>query len=123
MNSFSADEDSPSPAEWVVMAVSVAVTVALFGFVVWHAATTPAAATPEATVTGTETTEDGRVAVTVEVYNPGATGLESVTVSVDCTDASIEFSHVPTDSRRTGTLVCSADADDPTASIRSWNKI
>lgn len=123
MSSFSAGDDSPSATEWAVMGVSVAVTLLLFGYVAWHAATTPAAATPEATVTGTQTTDDGRVVVTVEIYNPGNTGLESVTVSADCTDASIEFTHVPTDSRRTGTLVCPPGTEEPSASVRSWIEI
>lgn len=120
MSSFSAGEDEPSAAEWAVMAVSVAVTLLLFGFVAWHAATTPADAIPEATVTGTQPAEDGRVIVAVEVYNPGNTGLKSVTVSADCANGSITFEHVPTDDRRSGTLVCPAGTEDPSAAVLSW---
>lgn len=105
------------------MAVSVAVTLVLFGYVAYHAGTTPANVAPEATVTGTESTDDGRVLVTVEVYNPGGTGLRSITVSAGCTNASITFTNVPTDARRSGTLVCPAGTEDPSAAARSWVEV
>lgn len=118
--SFSAGDDAPSPAEWAVMAISVALTLALFGYVAWHAATTPADGPPEASVAGTEPTEDGRLAITVEVANDGRTGLESVTVGVDCAVESITFQHVPADARRRGVVVCPPDSEAPSADVRSW---
>lgn len=120
MSSFSAGDDEPSAAEWIVVAVSVVVTLSLFGYVAWHAATTPDHARPEASIVGTQTVDDGRSVVTVELYNPGSTGLESVTVSVDCSSESITFQHVPTDARLSGTFVCPAVADDPSVSIQTW---
>lgn len=120
MSSFSGGDDGPTAAEWAVTVLSVAVTLLLLGFVVWHAATTPADAPPAATVVGTETTDDGSVLVTVEVYNPRRVGLKSVTVASDCSDESLTFTHVPTDARRTGTVVCQPGTEDPGASVRAW---
>ena len=120
MSSFSGGDDGPSTAELAVMAVSVAVTLLLFGYVAWHAVTTPAAPQPEATVTGTETTDDGRVVVTVQVRNAGGTGLESVTVSADCANESIAFEHVPTADTRSGKVVCPEGTEDPEATVVSW---
>ena len=120
MSSFSGGGDEPSAAELVVVGLSVAVTVSLFGYVAWHGATTPTGATPEATVVGAETMDEDRIAVTVELYNPGSTGLESATVSADCTNDSITFQHVPTDARLTGTFVCAAGTAAPSATVRSW---
>ena len=122
MSSFSAGGDDPSPAEWVVMAVSVALTLFLFGFVAWHAATIPSDAVPQASVVATETLDDGRTLVTVELYNPGSTGLESVTVSTGCDAESITFHHVPTDAELSGTFVCPANADTPSVAIENWVK-
>jgi uncharacterized protein (TIGR02588 family) len=123
VSSFSGGDDDPSAAEWAVMVVSVAVTLLLFGYVAWHAATAPPGATPEAAVAEAETIEDGRLAVTVEVHNPGRTGLDRVTVSVDCTDESLQFDHLPTDDRRRGTLVCPANATEPSATVENWIEI
>ncbi|WP_225333298.1 hypothetical protein [Halomicrobium urmianum] len=120
MSSFSGGGDEPSAAEWVVTVVSVAVTLLLFGYVAWHAVTTPASADPVATVAGTEATDDGRLAATVSVDNPGSQGLESVTVAVDCANESLTFAHVPTDAERTGTVVCPAGTDDPEATVERW---
>lgn len=102
------------------MAVSVALTLSLFGYVAWHAAATPTDASPEVTIVGTETLEDGRVAVTVEVHNPSSTGLQSVSVSADCSNHSIRFTHVPIDDRQRGTVVCPAETEDPTATVVDW---
>lgn len=123
MSSFSGGDDEPSAAEWAVATVSVAVTLLLFGYVAYHAATVPPGATPGATIEGTETTADGRVLVTVEVHNVGSTGLESVTVSADCTTASLTFEHLPADARRSGTLVCPAGTEGPTASVLAWIEV
>ncbi|NHN48991.1 hypothetical protein G9464_15515 [Halostella sp. JP-L12] len=120
MSSFSGGDDEPSVAEWAVMAVSVAVTLSLFAFVAWHAAATPTDATPEAEVTGTETLEDGRVAVRVAVHNPSSEGLKSVSVSADCSNESIRFTHVPIDDRQRGTVVCPAGTEDPSATVVDW---
>lgn len=101
------------------MAVSVAVTLLLFGFLVWHAVTIPAAGAPSATVTDTEETEQGLV-VSVEVTSPGSTGVNSVTVGVDCASESIQFRHVPANGHRSGGVLCPAGAEDPSAAVRSW---
>lgn len=102
------------------MVVSVAVTVLLFGYVAWQAATVPADGVPEATVTGVETTGDGRVAVEVELTNAGRTGLESVSVGVDCAEEEIDFQHVPANGRRSGVVVCPAGTEEPSAEVNSW---
>ncbi|MFC7141851.1 hypothetical protein ACFQMA_18700 [Halosimplex aquaticum] len=120
MSSFSAGGDDPSAAELAVVTVSVAVTLALFGYIGWHAATTPANVPPEVSVTGTQTMDDGRVRVTAELYNPSATGLDTVTVGVDCGDTPITFRHVPTAARVSGTFVCPAGTDDPSVSVENW---
>lgn len=59
-------------------------TVTLFAFVIWHGATTPAAAEPTATVTGTKTLPGGDVKVTVQVRTVQKIGLVKATVEVDC---------------------------------------
>lgn len=120
MSSFSAGDDDPSAAEWAIVVISVVVTLSLFGYVAWHAVTTPANAPPEASVEGVQTLADGRVLVTAELYNPGSTGLESVTVSVSCSSEPITFQHVPTDARLSGSFVCSAGTDSPSVSIQNW---
>jgi len=76
-------------------------------------------ASPEATVVETERVDDS-VHVTVEVTNPGSPGLRSVTVSADCADESLTFTHVPTEDYRTGTVVCPARTTDPTATVQGW---
>ncbi|WP_459194247.1 hypothetical protein [Halosimplex sp. J119] len=120
MSSFSTGEDGPSAAELAVVTVSVAVTLGLFGYVGWHAVTTPSDVPPEVSVTGTETMDDGRVRVAVELYNPAATGLDTVTVGADCADAPITFRHVPTAARLSGTFVCPAGVDDPSVAVENW---
>lgn len=142
MSSLSGGDDPPTLAEWIAIAISVAVTLLLFGFLAWQAATVPADGTPTATVTGTQPTAAGS-AVTVEVSNPAAAGFEAVTVGVDCANApnaaasnvtapnatapnataaarSITVEHLPARASRQGTIVCPAGADDPSASVRSW---
>lgn len=120
MSSFSAGDDEPSAAEWVVVIASVLLTVSLFGFVAVHAVATPGQAPPEVTVVETQTADDERRLVEVEVVNPGSRGLESVTVSVDCSEEPISFQHVPADAHLTGTVVCPAGSDTPTASVENW---
>lgn len=120
MSSFSEGGDEPSAAEWAVMVVSVVATLSLFGYVAWHAAVAPTDVPPEVSVTGTQTMEDGRVVVAVEIYNPGSPGLKSVTVSADCSNESLTFTHVPMDARETGNLVCPAGTTEPTVSVQSW---
>lgn len=122
MSSFSAGGDDPSAAEWVVVVVSVVVTLLLFSYVAWHAVTTPDHVKPEAYVVETQTLDDGRSIVTVELYNPGSTGLESATVAADCSNESLTFQHIPTDARLSGSFVCPAAADDPSVSIHNWVK-
>lgn len=120
MSSFSEGGDEPSASEWVVMAVSIILTLSLFGYVAWHAVSTPTDVTPDVSVAETQTLEDGRIVITVELYNPGSPGLESVTVSADCSNESLTFTHLPMDARQTGSLVCPAGTDEPSVSVRSW---
>lgn len=122
MNSFSAGGDEPSTAEWVVVAVSVVVTLLLFSYVAWHGVTTSDQTRPEVSIVDTQTLDDGRTIVTVELHNPGRTGLDSVTVATNCNDATITFQHVPTDARLSGTFACQATASDPSVSIQTWVK-
>lgn len=127
MSSLSGGGDAPTTAEWFAIAISVAVTLLLFGFLAWQAATVPADGTPTATVTGTQPTDHGQ-AVAVEVSNPAATGLESVTVGVDCANGSnatpivqsIAFEHLPAKASRRGVVVCPTGAEDPSASVHTW---
>lgn len=118
MSSFSAGDDEPTRPELAVAGVSVLLTALLFGYVAWHGVTTPDA-NPEAAVVETELDGD-TLLVTVEVTNPGGPGLRSVTVSVDCANESLTFTHVPTEDYRTGTVVCPAGTTDPTATVDGW---
>lgn len=112
----------PSTAEKAVTAISVAFTLLLFGYAAWQMATPPEAGTPEVTVSNTESLPNGSVAVTVGLRNPSDVGLVTVTVESGCEDPppDVEFSYVPADSTRTGTLVCPEGTTNPSVSVSSW---
>jgi hypothetical protein len=115
--------DSPSTAEKAVTVLSVVFTVFLFAFLVWHALQVPADATPRADIERVEELPGDRVGVTVLLTNPGSEGLLSATVAVNCTQPapSAEFTHVPTDGRRSAVLVCPAGTGrNATANVTMW---
>lgn len=114
--------DQVSAAEKAVMVASVAFTVALFGFALWHALTGPGALAPTAVAVSSQPAPGGGVHYTVELRNPGDVGLVSATVEAECTDppAELVFENVPADGRRRGTVVCPAGTDDPAVSVASW---
>lgn len=108
-------------AETVVMAVSVAFTLALFGFALWHALVGPGAVAPTVSVVDSQPAPGG-VQYTVVLSNRGDLGLVTATVEADCTDPPVEvvFENVPADGRRTGTVVCPPGTVDPAVSVTSW---
>lgn len=114
--------DEPSTAEKAVMAISVAFTVLLFGYVIWQAAVTPSTGSPEANVVGVSTMEDGSVRVNVELINERDLGLITATVEVDCASPppEIAFQNVPADSRSTGYVTCPPGTSNPSASVSAW---
>ena len=116
------DPDEVSTAETLVMVLSVAFTLALFGVAVWYALTGPAAPAPTVHVVGSQPAPDGGVAYAVELRNPGDVGLVSATVEAGCTDPppEIVFENVPADGRRTGTVVCPAGTSDPAVTVSTW---
>lgn len=107
-----------SNAERAAMIGSVLFTVALFGFVAWHAVTgTGAPAAPEASIATT-----GEDVYRVRVTNSADVGLESVTVVVDCGDPprQVVFEHVPASGTRRGTVDCPGDAATPSVDVITW---
>lgn len=114
--------DTVSTAEKAVMAVSAAVTVALFGFALWHALAGPGAVAPNVAVVDSQPAPSGGVAFTVELRNRGDLGLVSATVEAGCTDPPTEivFQNVPADGHRTGTVVCPPGTSDPGVSVTTW---
>ena len=95
----------------------------VLAYLVFQFATVEPAAPPHATVVGTETLPDGRIAVTVALHVPEHTGLITATVSSACSSsqsASTTFTNLPADSTWTGTVLCPAGTTDPTASVDSW---
>lgn len=115
-------QDKPSTPEKAVMAVSIVFTVLLFAYAGWQMAMTPSGTTPQPTVVGTETLENGSVAVTVRLRNSQGIGLISATVSSNCTSppAEYRFTYVPAVSDRKATLVCPPGTSDPSVSISNW---
>jgi hypothetical protein len=73
-------------------------------------------------VVGTETVENGSVAVEVRLRNPRGVGLVTATAQSDCSSppTQVEFSYVPAASTRTGTLVCPAGTTAPNVSLANW---
>lgn len=121
----SSDGGSDEDASWVerfLMATSAAFTVALFAFVVWQAATTPAGGVPTAQLADTDTLPNDDVLVTVTFRNQQDVGLVVATVEVDCDTPPPEltFEHVPADDRRTGHVVCPPGTENPTVTVSTW---
>ena len=105
------------------MAVSALFTIALLAYAGWQVVATPVAApAPQVQVVETETLSDGRVATTVELRNPTNQGLIVATVEAQCASPppSVQFSYVPADSTRKGTLVCPAGTESPSVSVTNW---
>jgi|GEM_PF-2593699 hypothetical protein len=119
------DADGPVSAvlvERVVVAASVVLIVTMLGYVLWQAAVTPAVVDPHASVDAVEPMADSdRERVSVVLANDGNVGLASVTVVVDCGDRqhTLEFSHVPGNGEREGTVVCPAGSR-PRAFVDTW---
>lgn len=116
------EQQEPSTAEKVVTAISVAFTVLVFSYAVWHAVEPPDGTHPEVEVVGTERADNGSVLVHVLFKGSGDRGLASATVETDCTQPPPEltFEHVPADGRERGTLVCPPGTTDPSVSVSSW---
>ena len=120
--SKSAHTESPGVVEEAVMLVSAVVTLSLHLYVGWHIVAVPASSAPRATVAGTESLPDGRVAVHVKLRVPEDGGLRSATVSAECASPppSVSFSNLPESSTWRGTIVCPAGTTDPSVSVGSW---
>lgn len=116
------EKSGPSTAEKVVMAISVAFTLALVAFVVFQAMTTPTGVPPQASVVGTQPMAGDSVEVAVRLDNPSDIGLQRVAVEVDCTSPppEIQFQHVPADDYQVGYVVCPTGTADPGANVSWW---
>lgn len=114
--------DDVSTAEKVVMAPSVAFTLAIFGVPVWYALTGPGAVAPAVDLVGSQPAGNGGVAYTVELRNSGDVGLVSATVEARCTDppTTVVFENVPAAGRRRGTVVCPPGTTEPAVSVSTW---
>ena len=120
--------ESSDRLERVVAVASIAFTVLLLSFIVWQGATTGAGATPTATVEAVESPPYGdggpeRLRVTVRLENRGGSGIESVTVAVECgeTPRRVQFTNVPGGGHKTATVLCPVGSV-PTAAVESWTE-
>lgn len=89
--------------EKALIVLGVAIALALFGYLVYEAATTPSGARPEVTV---EPTDEGAWVV---LRNAGGAGILQARVSVTCAGEEvpdIEFGNIPADSRRRAHVPC-----------------
>ncbi len=118
----SEQSDQPSTAETAAMVVSVGFALCLLAFAGWQIATPAAATAPEASVVDVAELQNGDLAVTVELRNPGGAGLVSATVESHCTTppADVGFDYVPASSTRRGTVVCPPGTADPSVSVANW---
>ena len=116
--------EGKSTVEKAVMAVSVAFTLLLFAYAGWQLVAVPSGGVPAASVADSQTLSNGSVAVTVRVRNPSNVGLITATVESPCTDPPVElqFTYLPADATRTGTLVCPPGSTSPTVSVTSWER-
>lgn len=116
------DRNDPSAIEIAFMILSALVTLALFGFLVYQAASAPQTGEPTAELLGMETLEDGSVLVEVGVHNHARQGLLVVEVEVQCDDPapSLTFQNLPAEGRRKGTIVCPPGTTAPEVSISGW---
>lgn len=108
--------------ERVVVGASVVCIAAMLGYVLWQAAVAPQAIDPHASVDAVEPIEGSeRERVSVVLENDGTVGLESVTVVVVCGDRDhvLEFSHVPGNGEREGTVVCPSNSA-PRVFVDTW---
>lgn len=121
------DEEDGGPTgadllERAIVVASVLLIAGMLGYVLWQAAVTPAPADPVASVDAVEPMSDtDRQRVTVRVENRGGTGLTSVRATVECGDleSSLEFAYLSPGGRRSGTVVCPADAT-PEVAVENW---
>lgn len=115
------DRKEPGPSEKAFMALSAAAALALLGFLLWQAATTPADGEPVARVVSVEPSgEPGEAWVVVEVENPSRAGLLVVEVEVACGEAphpSVTFENVPAKARERARVRCLANAAPPEARV------
>ena len=117
-------DESPGTVEKLVMAISVAFTVALFAFVLWQATTTPTAVDPTASVVDSQAMSGGNVRVTVKFTNPSDVGVEMAIVEVDCTNppTDVEFQHVPAEDYQEAQVTCPSGTSNPEASVAWWTE-
>lgn len=110
--------------ELAVVALSVVVTVSLFGFAALHVVAPPPSGPPRAHVTGT-TRANGHVVVTVVVRNPQNSGLRRATAQVSCRQSSVrvQFSDVPARGRVRAQVACPANTTRPKATLVSWMEV
>ncbi len=103
-------------------AISVVVTVLLFGYVAWHAIQPPSDVPPKAEVIETEALSNGSVLVRTQVVNRGDEGLISVTVEAGCDQPPPDttLSYVPASGREQAVLVCPPGTTDPNVSVSTW---
>lgn len=116
------DRTGADVLERIVVVTSTLLITGMLGYVLWQAAMTPAPAEPVATVEAVEPMPDtDRQQVTVRLANRGGRGLTSIQVTVRCGQVihTLEFTHVPADSNRTGTAVCPTGTD-PQATVETW---
>ena len=113
---------SPGTVEKTMMLAGIILTLAVLLYAAWHVVAVPASDAPRATVVGTETLPDGRIAVHVELSIPENNGLIAASVSSQCTSppSTVSFSNLPEGSRWRGTIVCPAGTTDPSVSVSDW---
>lgn len=116
------DTQSISTAEKGVMIVSTVLTGLLFAFAIWQAFAGMGPAVPEVEAVGVTRSPTGGVVYTLELRNPGETGLISATVEAACTEPPTEltFANVPAGGRREASVVCPRGTRSPEVSIVSW---
>lgn len=113
---------SPSTAETVLTAISVVVTVLLFGYVAWHAIQPTDSIQPQVEVVETEQLSNGSVLVRVEFVNQGDQGLLSATVEVTCAQPPPDatFENVPAGGVQRAVLVCPPGTESPDVEVSAW---
>lgn len=115
------DRETPGRGEKALMAFSVLVSVALFGYVLYEAIVTPQDVPPTAELVSQRTTEEGDVLVVVALVVPGGVGLRDAEVEVKCAEPppAVTFTNVPSKGRREGEVMCPPGTQDPEVSV-SW---
>jgi hypothetical protein len=112
--------------ERAITGASVLLVTLLLGYLLWQAVVTPEEAKPTATIESVEPVSgDGgggdAIRATVALRNEGGTGLTSVAVTIRCggSERTLEFSRVPAQGQRTGTVVCPPNSE-PRATVTAW---